>query len=146
MKKILLIIISIIVFIFVVIFCVNFLATNKNDKSIDTVRNAFIINNENIDEVTDVYIYSGDKTYYIIKYLSDNKKYISVLDNSEVHYIDTEEDKLANIDEIKDKEYVIGYKYDKLIYEVKEEESNGFSYLYYDALTGELIKKIELNK
>lgn len=146
MKKIFITIIAIILFIFVLIFCVNFLATNKNTKDINTVKNAFIINNEKIDKVVDIYIYNGDKPYYIIKYLSENKEYISILDSDEKHYIDSSVDKLVKIDEIKDKEYTMGYKYDKLIYEVKENKKKGFNYLYYDALSGEFIKKIELDK
>ncbi len=146
MKKTVIIVLSIIVCIFVVIFCVNFLATNKSDQDLDRIKKTFIINNENIDDVTNIYVYNGDDTYYIIEYISNNEKYISVLDDKEKHYIDVKYDELKDIDEIKNNKYTIGYKYDKLIYEVKTSSKDGFTYSYYDALNGEFIKKIELDK
>lgn len=143
MKKNILLILGILLFIFVVIFCVNFLATNKISKDIDIVKNAFIINNEDVDNILDAYVYYGDEMYYVIKYESDNTKYISVIDDKEKHYIDIKLDELANIDK---KEYVIGYKYDKLIYEIEKKNDSGITISYYDALTGKFIKKIKLDK
>ena len=46
---------------------------------------------------------------------------------------------------IEENDYIIGYKYDKLVYEVKEKKDDGFNYIYYDAISGEMINKIYLD-
>ena len=79
----------------------------------------------------------------MINYTSNKEECISVIDDKEKHYIDYKKSELYKIDE---EDYVIGYKYDKLVYEVKEEVKDGFNYIYYDALTGDLIKKVQLDK
>ncbi len=143
MKKMIISIVAIAIILVVVVFCVNFLATNKRSKNLEDVKNAFIINNANVDSVNSVNVYYGDKTYYVINYTSNKEECISVIDDKEKHYIDYKKSELYKIDE---EDYVIGYKYDKLVYEVKEEVKDGFNYIYYDALTGDLIKKVQLDK
>ena len=139
MKKILILIISIIVVLFGSIIIINNMSSYKD---LDIVSKAFLINNDK-DSIKSIKVYSSNSLYYIIENTKDNKEFVAVLDNKEKIILDIEKDKLFNINE---KNYIYGYKYDKLIYEIKEDHKNGFVYYYYDALNGELIKKINMDK
>ena len=140
MKKIIIGIIVAVVIIFILIVSVNLLSSNHKD--IDTIKQAYIINNENVDEIIDIYEYYGDKTYYVVTYMSNNIKMLSVIDDEWNEYTNIEYNSLFKIEE---NDYIIGYKYDKLVYEVKEKKDDGFNYIYYDAISGEMINKIYLD-
>ena len=140
MKKIFITILSILVVALVLIILITNLSSRKHNKEIISVEKTFLKTNKDI-EILETSIYYGDKTYYIINYKKSNNNYISVHDGK-TDIFTTEENKLYKLN----KESTIGYKYDKLIYEIKKESKDGFTYSYYDALSGEFIKKIKLNK
>lgn len=118
------------------------LSKSNLEKNIEIAKTTVMIN-YNIDSIDDIYVYTGEDSFYIIKYSKDSIKYIGVVDKKYNMVLDIEESTLSNIDE---KDYTIGYKYEKLIYEVKKENNDGLNYYYYDALTSELIKKISVNR
>lgn len=140
MKKIFITILSILAVALVLIILITNLSFRKHNKEIINVEKTFLKTNKDI-EILETNIYYGDKTYYIINYKKSNNNYISVHDGK-TDILTTEENKLYKLN----KESTIGYKYDKLIYEIKKESKDGFTYSYYDALSGEFIKKIKLNK
>ncbi len=139
MKKLYIIIIGIVVLIFFSIVIVN---STSERYDFDKITKTFL-NTYNKDKVSKISVYRGESLYYIIDFKYQNKKHIGVLNRNEKLIYEVEKDKLFNL--IKDNK-TIGYKYDKLIFEVKKNTKNGFTYYYYDALSGEFIKKISIDK
>lgn len=141
MKKLIITIISVLAIILILtIIIVNF-STIKHNKNLSQAQNSFQKKNQNA-EIMKVESYYGEDTYYIINYKANKIEYIGVLNNKNDIILTIEKSKLYNLKENK----VIGYKNNKLIYEVKKSTKDGFTYSYYNALTGEFIKNIKLNK
>ena len=145
MKKIIIIVISILVVGFGAIVLVNYLGNSSNNHDTSQAKNILFIN-YGADEVNDINVYFGEETYYISKMKKENINYISVLDLEYELVLMVEENKIKDVKEITKNEAILGYKYDKLIYEVKEKNKDGYNYTYYNALDGELIKKIKTNR
>lgn len=145
MKKIIIIVISILLVVLTTIFIITNLGVKKNSTNIKSAENILYLN-YNVQTIEKTEVYYGNDTYYISYFNKDNKKYIGVLDTDYKLVITVEENTLKQIDEIKNEDYKIGYKYDKLIYEIKKGNKDGYTYSYYDALTGEFIKKININR
>lgn len=141
MKKIVIAVLSVLVFTFILIVLITNLSSFNYNKNNKLVEKHFVSKNKNITDIA-VEQYYGDNQYYIVSYKSENKEYLSILDEKENKIFNIEKTSLYNLK----KDFKIGYKYDKLIYEVKEVKKDGFTYSYYDALTGEFIKSIKLNK
>ena len=141
MKKIIIAVLSILVFSFILVVLITNLSSHNYNKNNLKVENNFVSKNKNVKDIN-VEQYYGEQQYYIVSYKLDNKDYISVLDNNEKEIVKVDKSTLYDLK----KTSKIGYKYDKLIYEVKKNSNDGFTYSYYDAITGEFIKKIKLNK
>jgi len=145
MKKVIISVVSILtVLLILIIIIVNF-SNSPKTKDLEKVKTTFLIN-YNATSIENVESYYGDKIYYVLNYTKDNNNYVGILDEKEILVTSVLKSELKNIDEIKNNNYSIGYKDNKIIYEVKKESKNGFIYYYYDALTGEFIKNIKLNK
>lgn len=145
MKKVIVIIVSIVVLILGAILIMSWLGNSKPKSDIKAAENVIYINH-NASTISKTNVYYGEDLYYISNYKKDDKEYICVLDKDFNLTMNVDKISLKEIEEIKDKEYVVGFKYDKLIYEIKKENKDGFTYSYYDALTGEFIKKINIDR
>jgi len=124
MKKIIITIISIIIVILVSILIMSKLGNNKPNTDIKSAENILYINYdaENIDETK---VYYGEETYYISYFSKDNNNYIGVLDKDYNLTMTVQRNELKQIDEIGDNEYIVGYKYEKLVYEIRKENKDG---------------------
>lgn len=141
MKKTFITILCVLVFALILtIVIVNF-SSLKYSKDLKSVEETFQKVNKDT-KISKIETYYGDKTYYIIYYKKNNKNFISVLDDKNNKILEIEKTKLFNLKGKK----TLGYKNDKLIYEVKKSNKDGFTYSYYDAITGEFIKNIKLGK
>ncbi len=141
MKKILITVLCILVFALILILLIVNFSSLGHDKSIRTARETFQKNNKDV-EITDIQLYYGDQAYYIVFYKKNNIEFVGVLNKNYTKILEVEKSKLFNLEE----NSTLGYKDEKLIYEVKKNTKDGFTYSYYDALTGEFIKNIKLNK
>ncbi len=142
MKKIILVVVGVLLIGVIAVILMTNLSSSNLKKNIETAKTTVMLN-YNIDSIQEVTVYNGEESYYIMSYTKDTKKYIGVISKDYNMVFSIEEAKLANIDE---KDYQIGYKDKKLIYEVQKEDKDGLNYYYYDALTKELIKKISVNR
>ena len=141
MKKLIITILIIIIVIVSSILIITAVGTNNVDNNIKRAKTALMIN-EHVDSINNMDMYYGNKKYYIADYIFDNKEYIGIM-NTKYELIKKEEkSKLYKIDG----NYEIGYKNDKIIYEVKKKNKDGIVYYYYDALNGELINKIDIDR
>ena len=145
MKKIIITIVSIMIVVLVAILLMSWLGNNKPKADISAAEKIIYIN-YNATSIIDTKAYYGEELFYISTYNKENKEYIGILDKEYNLIMNVEKESLKEIEEIKNQEYVIGYKYDKLIYEIKKESKDGFTYSYYDALTGDFIKKINIDR
>ncbi|MBQ7140127.1 MAG: hypothetical protein IJO32_01330 [Bacilli bacterium] len=145
MKKIVITVLSILISLLILIIIIVNFSNSPKAKDLNQVETTFLIN-YNVKSIENIEAYYGDKIYYVLNYTKDNNKYIGILDEKENLITSVLKNELKSIDEIKNNDYSIGYKDDKIIYEVKKDNKNGFIYYYYDALTGEFIKNIKLNK
>lgn len=145
MKKVVITILGVLVALLVLIIIIVNFSSSPKAKNLEQVKTTFLIN-YNAKSIENIESYYGDKVYYILNYTKDNNNYVGILDNKEILITSVLKNELKKIEEIKDNNYSIGYKDNKIIYEVKKENKNGFIYYYYDALTGEYIKNIKLNK
>ena len=142
MKKIIITTISIIFIVLIAIILMTNLGNSKNKANTKAAENILYMN-YNAKSIEKTEIYYGDNTYYISYFNKDN---IGVLDDKYKLIMTINKNDLKQIDELENNNYVIGYKYDKLIYEIKKENKDGFTYSYYDALNGEFIKKINIDR
>ena len=141
MKKTIISIITIFVVILISILLITYFGSNNIEANIKEAKTALMINNH-IDDIKNIDVYYGDETYYVADYILNNKEYIGIM-NTKYELINSiEKDKLFKIE----KDYIIGYKNNKIIYEVKENNKDGIVYYYYDATNGELINKINMNR
>lgn len=145
MKKMIITVLSVLLALLILIIVIVNFSNSSKVKDLNQVETTFLIN-YNAKSVENVEVYYGDKIYYVLNYIKDNNEYIGILDEKENLVTSVLKNELKNIDEIKDNDYSIGYKDNKIIYKVKKDSKNGFIYYYYDALTGEFIKNIKLNK
>ena len=145
MKKVIIIFVSILVVALLSIILVTYLGNSNNNYDTDKAKNILFIN-YGVEKVNDISVYFGENTYYISKIEKENQNYISVLDNEYNLVLMIESEKLKKSSDIADNNITLGYKYDKLVYEVKEENKDGYNYIYYNAVDGELIKKIKMNR
>ena len=145
MKKIITIIVTVLIVVLCSIIIMSALGNNKPKSDIKSANNIMYLN-YGASTISETNVYYGEDLYYISNYNKDNKKYIGVLDKDYNLTMNVEEALLKEIDELKGEKYIIGYKYDKLVYEVKKERKDGFTYSYYDALNGEFIKKINVDR
>lgn len=145
MKKIIITIVSIVFIVLVAILIMSKLGNSKPNTDIKSAENILYIN-YGANSIDSTEVYYGEEVYYILHYNKDNHGYIGVLDKDYNLIMNVENSSLKQIEEIKSKDYVVGYKYDKLIYEIKKENKDGYTYSYYNALTGEFIKKINMDR
>ncbi|MBE6152913.1 MAG: hypothetical protein E7166_01610 [Firmicutes bacterium] len=145
MKKIIITVVSIFLIALIAIIITTNLGNSKPHTDIKAAENVIFIN-YNAESIDKIEIYYGEDTYYISYYNKDSKKHVCVLDKDYNLIMTVENEKLKTIDEIKNDEYKIGYKYEKLVYEIKKENKDGYTYSYYDVLTGEFIKKINVDR
>ena len=145
MKKMIITVLGVLLGLLILIIIIVNFSNSPKAKDLNQVRTTFLIN-YNAKSIENVEAYHGDKIYYVLNYTKDNNKYVGILDEKENLITSVLKSELKNINEIKNNDYSIGYKDDKIIYEVKKDSKNGFIYYYYEALTGEFIKNIKLNK
>jgi len=145
MKKVIIIIISILVIALISIIVVTHLGDSKTNYNTDNAKNILFINYD-VETVNDIDVYFGEEIYYIANINKEDTEYISVQDTEYELVLMVEKDKIKNSKDITKNEAILGYKYEKLIYEVKEESKDGYNYIYYNALDGEQIKKIKINR
>ena len=145
MKKVIIIFISILVVVLLSIILVTHLGNTNNNYDTDKAKNVLYIN-YGVEKINDISVYFGENTYYISKIEKEKQNYISVLDNEYNLVLMIEKEKVKNPSDISNDNITLGYKYDKLVYEVKEQNKNGYNYIYYNAVDGELIKKIKMNR
>ena len=141
MKRIIITIIITLIIIISGILIITGIGTNKVDKRIEQAKTVLLINNH-VDDIKSINVYYGNKTYYVSKYVIDNKEYVGIMDTKYNLVKQEEANNLKNIDE----DYIIGYKDDKIIYEVKKKSKDGLIYYYYNALDGNLINKINVDR
>lgn len=141
MKKIFITILCVLVFALILILVIVNFSTLSYNKDLNSAKNTFLKNNKDT-TVSEIKTYYGKDTYYIVFYKKDDIEFIGVLNKNYNKVLEVEKSKLFNLKE----DSTIGYKNNKLIYEVKETTKDGFTYSYYDALTGDFIKNIKLNK
>ncbi len=141
MKKIFITILCVLVFALILILVIVNFSTLSYNKDLNSAKNTFLKNNKDT-TVSEIKTYYGEDTYYIVFYKKDDIEFIGVLNKNYNKVLEVEKSKLFNLKE----DSTIGYKNNKLIYEVKETTKDGFTYSYYDALTGDFIKNIKLNK
>jgi len=145
MKKIIITVISIALVVLIAILVMSNLGNSKPKTDIKAAENILYINYD-ASSIDNTKVYYGEEVYYISYYNKDNNDYVGVLDKDYNLTMNVETSSLKQIDEIKGKDYIVGYKYDKLIYEIKKENKDGYTYSYYDALTGDFIKKINMDR
>lgn len=141
-KKIIITVVIVLIIVLASIILMTNLSTNNIKTNKEQAKTTLMMN-YNIKSVEKIEIYNGDNTYYIAYYKNDNKDYVGIMNTKYELVTSTLKEKLNNI---KEKNYVIGYKNDKIIYELKKENKDGIVYYYYDALTGELINKINMDR
>ncbi len=145
MKKIIITIVSILLIVLVAILIMSKLGNSKPNANIKSAENVLYIN-YGAANISKTNVYYGEEVYYISYYTKDNNDYIGVMDKDYNLTMNVEKSSLKQIDEIKNQNYTVGYKYEKLIYGIKKENKDGYTYSYYDALTGEFIKKINMDR
>lgn len=145
MKKVIITVVSILVVALISIILITHLGNSNNNYDTKKARTILLIN-YGVENINDISVYFGEETYYISKIEKENQNYISVLDNEYNLVLMIEDEKLKNPNDITDKPTLLGYKYDNLVYEIKEKSKDGYNYTYYNAVDGELIKKIKMNR
>lgn len=150
MRKILVVIMIILVFIFL---CILNIVKNGNDdtsKVFNNIENS-LLNLIKYDKINDISYYYGTKTYLVVNYEYNDSLYYAIVSEEEKLINNIKEDKLYDKKKIgklfKDYDYVINLGYeDDFIYEVKVFKNNIYTYYYYDAKKGNIIKEIDIKK
>lgn len=129
MKKIIIFILVV----FLIIFFSIFYLVEKNNKYIKIIEKEIKENYNIKDEIK--YLNKSDLYYIIV-----TNKNLIVLDNNYQEIIKEDINKLKDYD----KDKVIVYKLNKVMYEEKNVSKNKITYKYYDIYTNELIDTLEV--
>ena len=145
MKKIIIVVVSVLIVSLLAIILITHLGNSNTNYDVNKAKNILLIN-YGAESISDISVYFGEETYYVSKMTKEGEKYISVLNKEYILELMVEENKIKNPQDITSHETVLGYKYDKLVYEVKEKSNDGYNYIYYNALDGKQIMKIKMNR